>query len=236
MCNRARSTRTANSSAFGSHATMRTDFCPAICKIFAVFFSVAIYAEGYSVSNIKSQFGKISPSLNMMGVKFAAISTSNASVLVAAKDGHGPFPTPWHKSGLLIMKRLTSLPVRRFIACTRYACTTARTKTCFAVAGIKLFTTIFTKSFWKWISCRPTMFTAKLGVFSTVSVCPIFFATNRANQCDTFSPAQYNASLFSHSTIIHSNIHNIKIDPIYCDVIVQRYEDFSGKKAKLEKG
>jgi len=27
----------------------------------------------------------------------------------------------------------------------------------------------------------------------------------------------------------------MEIDPIYCDVIVQRYEDFSGKKAKLEK-
>jgi DNA modification methylase len=31
----------------------------------------------------------------------------------------------------------------------------------------------------------------------------------------------------------HRNCHMMELDPKYCDVIVKRWEDFTGKKAEL---
>ena len=232
MSNGARSTRTADSSALGNFTAIRAYLRSSICKIFSVFFPVAIFAECCSVSNIKSQFGKICPRLNMMGVKFATIPASNASVSIAGKDGHRPFPTLWHEASFLVMKRLSTLPIRAIFTYMGFASTRARTKTRLAVARIKLFITIFTKTFWQRITSCPTLFTTKFRLDCSIGMCPIRITTNSTKQIYPFPPLEIWDTFYRHVCNYSILIQSIKNNKIYCDVVVERWEKYTGKKAK----
>ena len=67
---------------------------------------------------------------------------------------------------------------------------------------------------------------------------PVELVENAIGNSTTTSQTVYDAFLGSGSTLIAAQktgrkCYGLEIDPIYCDVIVKRWEAFTGKKAKL---
>ena len=192
-------------------------------EVFIMIFAMTINAVSNPIINIKSQLRILRKRFYMMGMNFLfVIATFLANIFISCKNFFSPLSQFVTCPCSLSIERLSILPCRGSFSFMMFKGTFKRTiffttrsfvcKNLFAVKTNLLRGSLF-----------PTFLTAIFRSLRPVTMLSILFFTYRANKNYSFSSLIARLSFYSrHFFIIH-----------YCDVIVKKYEKFSGKKAEL---
>jgi hypothetical protein len=205
-----------------------------IGKILIVYFPMAMNAERYAIRYFKTQIWFTCEWLNMMSVEISSRSTLLALEIIAFIYGTSPILKLPRESYSCRLEARPIFPSPCEWSNPAHASTMPRTKNRFSVFARKVFAAVWALLSLYRVSLCPTGLATKFGTFGTISMSPIGLAADRAGEINSFTSRQDFAALNCHDGNITSAAQNSKFYSVYCDVIVQRFEDFTGKKAKRE--
>ena len=226
---RTRTTSPVLAFAAGFGAAIRADAPPAVVEVFPVLGTVAVDAKRDAVGWIEAQLRELCKRLDVVRVKSCTnYAASLAGVPVALQYRRAPLGQLRAQSRAFSFERLTILPRR----CKRpdFVNLSARAGAIHPPdvrSGLESVATIQAGTHGR--SVRPTRLTTELRSIRSAGVLFVLPFADGACERNSGTAAEDRSSFDRwHMSIIPS------IDPRYCDVIVRRWEEFTGKKAVLD--
>ena len=222
-------TKSVFGSAFCWFMAFYADFNLAIRKIFSMYFPMTGNAKRDAVINIKLQIKIFSKRFYMMSMDFfIIISTFLASIVIPFKNVASPcgkiIPNPCPFS----LKGFSIFPSRGIFPNHVGSRTLTRTK--FAVSIFNNMSAV--QTYFTLHSMRPTFFRTIFRGITSICMLFIFSTTNRTFKNNTRTSFINWISFYCrHIRTLTYHEFNGKH---YCDVIVKRWENFTGKKATLQ--
>lgn len=233
------STRTAHTgcaSSFRRFSACWANLGATISEVLIVSLSMAMNAKCCAIRYFKAQGWLICKWLNVMGMEISSCSTFLALEIIAFIYGASPIVKLPRQSCPCRLEACTTLPYWRQMTRLTGSSAVTRAKDSFSISARKFCFAVRTLFSFYWIPSRPTCLAAKLGALGSISMSPIRVAAGHTGEVNSFTSRQDFAAINCHGANITSLLQNIKLYPFYCDVIVQSFEDFTGRKAVLLEG
>jgi len=222
--NTARPAHSTPTSAFSWGIAYGAGFVSSVGKIFAVLRAVARNTKCFTVGDIKSHLWEFSPRFYVMRMNNSLLSASYASVVVPLKNLNSPVFQTQGSPCSFSLKRRTIFPCRSILANHMLNPAIHAAILLPLVLCVKLLFAIRASVNVRIPPAGPALLRAIFGGFGSVWENKICAAADRANKF-------YLLFFCCHRETIPQYLHTVKIDPHYVDVIIPRWQDFTGKQA-----
>ena len=203
------------------------DFCSPVGEVFSVFLAVTGNAQSESVTEFKPKVWELGPRLYVMGLQVFRASTSLTSESVAEEDIESPFSQVGRLPCSFIVERHSTFPCCRLVSHTKRRGALSGTGSGSLVAAFKHNTTVTTGATNRRVAFRPARPRAVPGRCGSIFKHLVMATTHGAGECDF-------VFFCCHVSSIQRQKRTCNISPAYCDVIVKRWENLTGKTATLE--